>query len=265
MRLQCDLVIQWGRALDLFERDLLIYLFDISIERHCTRKDPSQWLATLIPLDVYGDPDCQFIEDRINGQEWGPRYFRVQHAATYISQCTCKSTLVCVKRNSYWHRVVQDISKVSVKGLTGLTYVDKVQNGAKATESRDEVTVSSEVDRIYCDAPNKLQVNFGGSNVVDIEKFGLKDTGTLTKKKSDDHRGRLITHAPSCLESLDWQGKGYGWFWRWRVPQHDLRRGRLSCWLGQTRWWWDLDWWTSPQRIVERVCDSFNDAFSIKP
>lgn len=61
--------------------------------------------------------------------------------------------------------------------MKGLTFIDKVQNGAKATESRDEVTVSSEVDRIYCDVPDKLQVNLGESNVVHIEKFGLKDTG----------------------------------------------------------------------------------------
>lgn len=74
---------------------------------------------------------------------------------------------------------MQEISNVSVNGLTGLSYIDKVENGAKATESRDQVTVSSEVDRIYCDVPDKLQVNFGGSNAINIEKFGLKDTGKL--------------------------------------------------------------------------------------
>lgn len=77
----------------------------------------------------------------------------------------------------------QEISGVSVKGLKGLTFIDKVQNGAKATEYRDEVTVSSEVDRIYCDVPDKLQVNLGESNVIHIEKFGLKDTGMYILQK----------------------------------------------------------------------------------
>lgn len=38
-----EVTVRFGntRALNLHERDLFIYLFDISIERHCTRKDTS--------------------------------------------------------------------------------------------------------------------------------------------------------------------------------------------------------------------------------
>lgn len=71
----------------------------------------------------------------------------------------------------------QDISKVSVEGLKDKTFIDKVQGGAKDTETRDRVTVSSEVDRVYCNAPDSLRVDLGNGQSIGIEKVGLKDTG----------------------------------------------------------------------------------------
>ncbi|CDS10766.1 hypothetical protein LRAMOSA11252 [Lichtheimia ramosa] len=113
-----------------------------------------------------------------------------------------------------------DISSVSVKGLKGLTFIDKVQNGAKATESRDEVTVSSEVDRIYCDVPDKLQVNLGESNVIHIEKFGLKDTVVwnpwVDKAKAMGDFGDEEFHNMICVEVgsvADWVKLAGGETW----------------------------------------------------
>ena len=66
-----------------------------------------------------------------------------------------------------------------MEGLKSLSFIDKVQDGAKGEETRDQVAVASEVDRIYCDVPDNLKVNFGREYSIAIQKTGLKDTGTL--------------------------------------------------------------------------------------
>lgn len=43
----------------------------------------------------------------------------------------------------------QDISKVSISGLKGATYIDKVQNASQNTESSSALTITSETDRLY--------------------------------------------------------------------------------------------------------------------
>ena len=63
-------------------------------------------------------------------------------------------------------------------GLKSLNFIDKVANGAKESETRDQVSIASEVDRIYCNVPDSLQVNFGKDYSIAIEKTGLKDTGS---------------------------------------------------------------------------------------
>lgn len=65
-------------------------------------------------------------------------------------------------------------------GLSSLKYIDKVRGGAKGVEDRDKVTVSSEVDRIYCNVPDKIQLSVDGNTRIAIEKSGLKDTGKET-------------------------------------------------------------------------------------
>src|SRR5258707_43867 len=44
---------------------------------------------------------------------------------------------------------VGDITTVSITGLRGATYLDKVANFAQVTEAHDAIRVSSEIDRIY--------------------------------------------------------------------------------------------------------------------
>src|SRR5262249_4385325 len=48
---------------------------------------------------------------------------------------------------------VGDVTAVSVQGLKGLNYLDKVENFAKKTESNDTIRISSEVDRVYLGTP----------------------------------------------------------------------------------------------------------------
>src|SRR4051812_1625516 len=53
---------------------------------------------------------------------------------------------------------VGDISAVSVTGLKGATYLDKVANFAKKKETDDSIRVSSEVDRIYLDTTEAVEI-----------------------------------------------------------------------------------------------------------
>jgi glucose-6-phosphate 1-epimerase len=53
---------------------------------------------------------------------------------------------------------VSDITAVSVTGLKGATYLDKVANFAQRTEASDRIRISSEVDRIYLNTPQAVEV-----------------------------------------------------------------------------------------------------------
>ena len=65
--------------------------------------------------------------------------------------------------HTYFH--VGDISKVSVLGLEGTDYLDKVDNSARKTQA-GAITVDSEVDRIY--------EGVSGELVIDDESLGRK-------------------------------------------------------------------------------------------
>ena len=53
---------------------------------------------------------------------------------------------------------VGDIKQVSIKGLKGVEYLDKVANFAQKTESNDALRVSSEVDRIYLNTIGPIEI-----------------------------------------------------------------------------------------------------------
>lgn len=53
---------------------------------------------------------------------------------------------------------VGDISAVSVVGLKGVSYEDKVDNFAKKTETNDAITIASEVDRVYFDTTGTVEI-----------------------------------------------------------------------------------------------------------
>src|SRR5215469_13824744 len=54
---------------------------------------------------------------------------------------------------------VGDVKDASVVGLKGLSYLDKVANFAKKTESNDAIGISSEVDRVYLDATGSVEIH----------------------------------------------------------------------------------------------------------
>lgn len=70
--------------------------------------------------------------------------------------------------------VVEDITAVTIAGLKGLSYVDKVANFAKKKETDEVIRISSEVDRVYEDATGS----------VDIRDTKLGRTIRVEKKNS---------------------------------------------------------------------------------
>lgn len=71
----------------------------------------------------------------------------------------------------------QDISKVGIKGLLGVSYVDKVLNATTHTESSDEIRISGEVDRVYSSIPqDTTTVVADGKPRFDVVRDNLSDT-----------------------------------------------------------------------------------------
>ncbi|KAL1935937.1 hypothetical protein VTP01DRAFT_71 [Rhizomucor pusillus] len=157
-----------------------------------------------------------------------PHSFRLAYTVTLTAK-SLKVTLVIKNEdedtfefNTLLHTYFQvpDISKVSVEGLKDKTFIDKVQGGAKDTETRDRVTVSSEVDRVYCNAPDSLRVDLGNGQSIGIEKVGLKDTVVwnpwIDKAKSMGDFGDEEYHNMICVEVgsvAEWVKLGGGQTW----------------------------------------------------
>ena len=53
---------------------------------------------------------------------------------------------------------VGDVTAISIRGLKGLTYLDKVARFVEQSEARDAVRIASEVDRIYQNATGTVEI-----------------------------------------------------------------------------------------------------------
>jgi D-hexose-6-phosphate mutarotase len=56
---------------------------------------------------------------------------------------------------------VGDIGAVTVSGLKGVSYLDKVENFAQKAETAEGIRIASEVDRVYLDANGPVEINDG--------------------------------------------------------------------------------------------------------
>jgi D-hexose-6-phosphate mutarotase len=74
-------------------------------------------------------------------------------------------------------RKLQNVEQVAVNGLSKLTYIDKVQNGAKVVEENEKVTIAGEVDRVYSNVPEEVSIEIENKPAFKIVKNGMKDTG----------------------------------------------------------------------------------------
>jgi glucose-6-phosphate 1-epimerase len=72
---------------------------------------------------------------------------------------------------------VGDIAQVSIHGLKGLSYQDKVDHFALKQETADAVKISSEVDRVYLNATGTVKIQDTKlRRVISVEKSGSAST-----------------------------------------------------------------------------------------
>ena len=72
---------------------------------------------------------------------------------------------------------VGDINTVTVGGLKGATYQDKVENFAQKTEANEAIRIASEVDRVFLDTSAPIEIHDPTlKRVVRIEKSGSEST-----------------------------------------------------------------------------------------
>jgi len=72
---------------------------------------------------------------------------------------------------------VGDIGAISIRGLAGCTYLDKVANFAQKQETSDQITISSEVDRTYLNTTGTVELlDPKLSRKILIEKHGSAST-----------------------------------------------------------------------------------------
>jgi glucose-6-phosphate 1-epimerase len=101
---------------------------------------------------------------------------------------------------------VGDISAVSIAGLKGVTYRDKVENFAEKIESADAIKIVSEADRVYQDTTGPVEIHDAAlRRKIRVEKTGSASTVVwnpwIAKAKEmsdfgDDEYLRMV-----CVES----------------------------------------------------------------
>jgi D-hexose-6-phosphate mutarotase len=72
---------------------------------------------------------------------------------------------------------IGDITTISVTGLKGATYLDKVANFSQKTETADAIRITSEVDRIYLNTVDAVEIHDPRlARKIRIEKQGSRST-----------------------------------------------------------------------------------------
>ena len=70
---------------------------------------------------------------------------------------------------------VDDVASVSVEGLEGVRYVDKVDHGEAAVEVSSHLRIAGETDRVYLDVPGDVRVAGSASGTLVSSREGFPD------------------------------------------------------------------------------------------
>jgi glucose-6-phosphate 1-epimerase len=101
---------------------------------------------------------------------------------------------------------VSDISNVEITGVQGLEYLESLVTPRKQErEERNAVDFKGEVDRIYLNTPNELQIVDRGNRTLTIKKTGLPDAIVwnpwIEKAKATADLGDEEYHKFVCVEA----------------------------------------------------------------
>jgi len=100
---------------------------------------------------------------------------------------------------------VGDISHVSITGLNGMDYLDKVDNAARKLEAGDEIRISSQVDRVFLNSPGQVLIHDAQlRRKILVEKTGSASTviwNPWTTQKMPDDFDPAEYQRMICVES----------------------------------------------------------------
>ena len=101
---------------------------------------------------------------------------------------------------------IGDISQVSLTGLKGHAYIDKVDNFTRKTETGDALCISSEVDRVFPNATGPVELHDAKwQRKIRVEKSGSASTVVwnpwIAKSKAMADFGDEEYHSMICVES----------------------------------------------------------------
>ncbi len=108
---------------------------------------------------------------------------------------------------------IDSIDSARVRGLSDLTYIDKIAAGAQSTERSPELAIETETDRIYLAGPREIAIEHAlGSSVTSIAAQGFGDwvvwnpwsTGsrTLSDMQPEDYRRMLCVEAARVTQPV---------------------------------------------------------------
>lgn len=107
---------------------------------------------------------------------------------------------------------VGDIEKVKVLGLENINYIDKVDGGTEKLQ-QGEVTIASEVDRIYTEVPNelviedpalgrKIRISSTGSKTAVVWNPWIEISGKMADLEDDDYKTLLCVETANAANDV---------------------------------------------------------------
>jgi glucose-6-phosphate 1-epimerase len=114
---------------------------------------------------------------------WPP--FTANYAVTVTDKLTLELSVTNGSRDqpfsfenclhTYFH--VQDVTQISIHGLKGTTYLDRVETYVQRTETEDAIVIASEVDRTYLDTAGPVEIHDRSLHrKIRIDKSGSNTT-----------------------------------------------------------------------------------------
>ena len=101
---------------------------------------------------------------------------------------------------------VGDIGEVSITGLRGTEFLDKVDGAKRKRETDESIRIASEVDRVYLDTTGAVEIHDAKlRRIIRVEKSGSRSTVVwnpwVAKSKAMPDFGDEEFHGMVCVES----------------------------------------------------------------
>ena len=123
------------------------------------------------------------LPDTAQGATWPP--FNANYVVTITNTLTLELIITNISADQnfsfenclHTYFAVGDVSTVSISGLKGVDYLDKVENFARKSETAETIQIASEVDRIYLDTTAAVDIlDLKLRRKIHVEKSGSTST-----------------------------------------------------------------------------------------